>query len=89
MELLHDFDAECFSGSGGGRRIISTPPKCAGEQAPTDLLAGAWQVPVVAVAGCQDTTPGTVTPPSPTPLLLPLLLLATWMSEDCTCIGHA
>lgn len=22
MELLHDFDAECFRGSGGGRRSI-------------------------------------------------------------------
>lgn len=25
MELLHDFDAECFRGSGGGRRVLPGP----------------------------------------------------------------
>lgn len=68
MELLHDLDAECFRGSGGGRHKIPSPlPPILSGQVPGDLLAGAWQAPVVAVADDLDATPGTVVPLSTHP----------------------
>lgn len=42
MELLHDLDAECFRGSGGGRHMIPSPlPPILSGQVPGDLPARA------------------------------------------------
>lgn len=70
MELLHDFDAECFRGSGGGWHVIPSPPDppiLSRRVLPADLPARAWQASVVAVAGSRDAMPDTVTPCLPTP----------------------
>jgi len=63
-------------GSGGGRRVLPGP-QWAGRPLGWSLAG------LVAVAG--GGAKG-----SSTPLLPPLslLLLATWMSDDCTCSGH-